>query len=260
MRSPSEPRELKWTDIDWKNQRVAVTAPKTEHHGNGKRVMPLFPELAIPLREVFEQAEEGAEYVLPKLRNRKYNPATHMRRIVERACGVCWPKVFQNCRSTRQTELGQQFPSHVVTKWLGNSEKIAEQFYLQVTDEHFKQALIQPEAESEAIDAESKQKPKQHTCARVSRNQKKTSKSRVIALAGLGSRYEQVPVRGLEPPRGCPQWILNPSRLPIPPHRHFSISRNEILINTRTNRQVPCSSSPQIQRNAQLRICTSRMK
>ena len=28
-----------------------------------------------------------------------------------------------------------------------------------------------------------------------------------------------VPVRGLEPPRGCPQWILNPSRLPIPPHR-----------------------------------------
>ena len=29
----------------------------------------------------------------------------------------------------------------------------------------------------------------------------------------------KVPVRGLEPPRGCPQWILNPSRLPIPPHR-----------------------------------------
>jgi integrase len=31
MRIPSEPRELKWTDIDWSNQRITVTAPKTEH-------------------------------------------------------------------------------------------------------------------------------------------------------------------------------------------------------------------------------------
>ena len=29
-----------------------------------------------------------------------------------------------------------------------------------------------------------------------------------------------VPVKGLEPPLPCEKWILNPSRLPIPPHRH----------------------------------------
>ena len=28
-----------------------------------------------------------------------------------------------------------------------------------------------------------------------------------------------VPEGGLEPPRGCPHWILNPARLPIPPLR-----------------------------------------
>ena len=27
--------------------------------------------------------------------------------------------------------------------------------------------------------------------------------------------FSLVPVRGVEPPRGCPQWILNPSRLPF---------------------------------------------
>ena len=30
-----------------------------------------------------------------------------------------------------------------------------------------------------------------------------------------------VPVEGLEPPLFCKKWILNPSRLPIPPHRQY---------------------------------------
>ena len=68
-----------------------------------------------------------------------------MKQIVKKACGTVWPKIFQNCRSTRQTELSQKFPSHVVASWLGNSTKIAEQYYLQVTEDHFQQALV-PEA------------------------------------------------------------------------------------------------------------------
>ena len=63
------------------------------------------------------------------------------------------PKLFQNLRSTRQTELEETFPSHVVCSWTGNSEKIAKAHYLQVTDEHFERA-VQPKAES-AIRAES---------------------------------------------------------------------------------------------------------
>ena len=138
----------------------------------------------------------------------------------------------------RRQTVDQRFPSHVVTKWLGNSVKVAEQFYLQVTDEHFQKALDQPEAKSEAMDVNSKQKPKQRACAKASNNHKKTSQSKRFALAGSSSLDEQVPVRGLEPPRGCPQWILNPSRLPIPPHRHVSTSRTRILIKTLSQRQV----------------------
>ena len=30
---------------------------------------------------------------------------------------------------------------------------------------------------------------------------------------------EKMPEDGVEPSRGCPHWILNPARLPIPPLR-----------------------------------------
>lgn len=117
---------------------------------DGRRVMPLFPELEPLLSEAFARSEEGQIYVLPKLRNIDYNPATHMVRTVEKACGKPWPRIFQNCRSTRQTELQQDHPSHVVTKWLGNSTKVAELYYLQVTEEHFEKALIPVESEAES--------------------------------------------------------------------------------------------------------------
>ena len=48
-----------------------------------------------------------------------------------------WPKLFQNLRSARETELTERFPLHVVTAWIGNSELVARRHYLQVTDEHF---------------------------------------------------------------------------------------------------------------------------
>ena len=46
-------------------------------------------------------------------------------RIIGRAGLSTWPKLFQNLRSTRETELCEEFPDHVVTKWLGNSTAVA---------------------------------------------------------------------------------------------------------------------------------------
>ena len=46
--------------------------------------------------------------------------------------------------STRQTELCESFPSHVVCAWLGNSRAVAQDNYLQVTDAHFERALQAP--------------------------------------------------------------------------------------------------------------------
>ena len=96
------------------------------------------------LLEAFEQAEEGTEYVIIRCRDSKTNLRTQMERIIKRAGVKPWPKLFHNLRSTRQTELTEKFPSHVVCAWLGNSRAVAQDHYLQVTDAHFTQAVAEP--------------------------------------------------------------------------------------------------------------------
>ncbi|MAQ88373.1 MAG: hypothetical protein CMM03_00795 [Rhodopirellula sp.] len=41
-----------------------------------------------------------------------------------------------NLRKTRQIELTDIHPQHVVCAWLGNSEDVAKKHYLKVTDGH----------------------------------------------------------------------------------------------------------------------------
>ena len=55
-----------------------------------------------------------------------------------------WPKLFQNKRASRSTELVKDFPEHVVTAWMGHSKRIAQKHYLQVTKEDYKQASSNP--------------------------------------------------------------------------------------------------------------------
>ncbi len=60
--------------------------------------------------------------------------------ILKRAGVSPWPKLFHNLRATRETELEDRFPSHVVCAWIGNSPQVAKKHYLQVTDAHFEKA------------------------------------------------------------------------------------------------------------------------
>lgn len=101
----------------------------------------LFPELRKPLEDAFEQAEPGTVWIITRYRDGNQNLRTQLHRIIERAGLEPWPKPFQNLRSTRETELCNEFPSHVVCKWIGNSEAVAAKHYLQVTDEHFEKAI-----------------------------------------------------------------------------------------------------------------------
>lgn len=141
LRVPSEALLLRWQDVDWSNERFTVTSPKTEHHeGHGSRLVPLFPELLPYLREVFEQAEPGAEFCITRYRGSTQNLRTQLNRIIRRAGLEPWPKLWQNLRSTRETELADQFPAHVASAWIGNSVAVAVKHFLQVADEHFQQA------------------------------------------------------------------------------------------------------------------------
>ncbi len=70
------------------------------------------------------------------------NLRTTFEKIVIRAGLVSWQKPFQNLRSTRETEMMEIYPAHVVVSWIGHSEKVARKHYLQTTDAHFEKATI----------------------------------------------------------------------------------------------------------------------
>ncbi|MDA1166076.1 MAG: tyrosine-type recombinase/integrase [Planctomycetota bacterium] len=155
LRCPSECLTLTWDCVDWTKNRLQVQSPKT-----GLRTIPLFPEIRIHLEAAFDQAAEGAQFVITRYRSTNTNLRTQLNRIIKRAGLTPWKKPFQNCRSTRETELVERFPIHVVTSWLGNSPRIAMKHYLQTTDAHFDDACKPDKATSGAL-----QNPVQYAAA-----------------------------------------------------------------------------------------------
>jgi integrase len=146
LRCPSELQPLRWEHINWDAGRILVTSPKTEHHaGKGSRVIPLFPELESILLEARDDAPDGTTHVLWRYRLKNANLRTGMHKIIWEAGYKPWEKLFINLRSTRETELADKHPLHVVCAWMGNSKAIAKKHYLQVTDEHFDSATRAPE-------------------------------------------------------------------------------------------------------------------
>jgi integrase len=138
LRCPSEHLGLRWTDVDWKRDRITIHSPKTEHHEGGEsREIPIFPELRPYLEKVRQEVPEDTFWVITRYRGKNTNLRTQLKRVIRKAGLEPWPKLFQNLRSTRETELTAKFPLHVVTAWIGNSAQVAAKHYLQVTDEHF---------------------------------------------------------------------------------------------------------------------------
>lgn len=214
LRCPSEHLCLKWGDVDWEHNRVTIRSPKTEHHAGGEsRVIPLFPELRPYLESLFfDEERAGTEYIITRYRNRNANLRSQLLRIIELAGVEPWPKLFHNLRASRQTELTSRFPLHVVCEWIGNSAPIADKHYLQVTDDHYADAVgikasERRGTESGTVDAESSkdaaQNPAQQSAAKSgtdSQETKKTRENRAIllidALACDSTLNAQVPPRG----------------------------------------------------------------
>jgi integrase len=141
VRVPSELLSLKWTDVDWAAKRLCVRSPKTEHHeGHESRFVPIFPEIAVALRDAYEAAADGNIYVIHTYRLPNTNLRTQFKRILENAGVSVWPKLFQNLRSSRETELSAKYPIADVTAWMGNSPSVAAKHYLQSLDANFASA------------------------------------------------------------------------------------------------------------------------
>ena len=143
LRCPSEILRLKWQDIDFEHNQFTVHASKTEHHiDGGIRTVPMFPELRPLFQDAFDMAKEGDVYCITRYRDKSTNLRSQMCKIIKRAGLQPWPKLFQNLRSTRETELFKMTNGNIkaVCSWIGNSPAVAMQHYAQVTEADLQEA------------------------------------------------------------------------------------------------------------------------
>lgn len=136
LRVDSETRTLRWSYVDFEKNLVTIRSPKTERfEGREQRVIPLFPELRTELERQRAITGELA-YVLPDCgcHANVYNTVI---RIIGRAGLVPWPKPFNNMRASREMDLLESFPAHVVAAWLGHSTITERKYYVYAREEDY---------------------------------------------------------------------------------------------------------------------------
>ena len=125
-------------DVNWERSALTVRSPKTAgHDGHAVRIVPIAPELRPILLALFDRADPGSEWIVPRLRDPRKNLRTTFEKIIARASITPWPRLFQNLRASCATEWVERIPAHTVASWLGHSPLIAAQHYLQSRDAHF---------------------------------------------------------------------------------------------------------------------------
>ncbi|MGC6448781.1 MAG: tyrosine-type recombinase/integrase [Rubripirellula sp.] len=200
LRCSSEIALLKWSDIHWDKDRFTVTSPKTKRYGKATRLVPIFPELRKYLDEAFAMASEGEKWVVPMLEGRpNKNLGTTFNKILKRSGVEPWPKPFQNLRSSRQTELEENYPTHVVCSWLGNSPSVAQKHYLTVTEDHFNSAsgIGDKLGMQTPVSASKKLQKKTHISLEVQENVSFSSLVGILNDARVAAEGLEPPTRGL---------------------------------------------------------------
>jgi len=164
LRCPSEIFALRWRDIDWDRAEIRVTVQKLAHIEHcAFRIVPLFPELRGPLMDLFDTAPDGAEYVISEERRLgSGNLGQEFSRIIERSGASPWPRLFQNLRASRETELMREHDLATVCKWIGNTPAVAATHYAMSVnlDADFRKAAgldrAQQKAQQSAVASESR--------------------------------------------------------------------------------------------------------
>ncbi|MEN6384370.1 MAG: hypothetical protein ABFD79_04155 [Phycisphaerales bacterium] len=102
----------------------------------------MFPELVPLFQDAFDKAKDGAVYCIEQHRGNEINLRTQLGRIIKQAGLKAWPKLFQNLRSTRETELFKLTNGNVkaVCAWIGNTPQVALNHYAQVTEADLNEA------------------------------------------------------------------------------------------------------------------------
>ena len=142
VRCPSELKQLRWSDVQWTENRFLVLSPKTEHHeGHRERLVPLFPELRTELERHFSLDEtKGNEFVIEHYQKTGWNMYTPFQTIARRAGLGVIIRPFDNMRMSRSNEVRRRWGPVLESLWIGHSEKVMKDHYALVSDEEFAEA------------------------------------------------------------------------------------------------------------------------
>ena len=140
LRCPSELIGLRWADVDWNRNLLHVRSVKTEHHGaaHAERHVPIGDELREILEGCFSVAEDRRAGIVPSVTDGTANLRTEFSRIVARTGLEVWPRLFQNLRSSCETDWLTRYPGRIkaIASWMGHSPAIAMKHYAQILPEH----------------------------------------------------------------------------------------------------------------------------
>ena len=143
LRCPSELKQLRWTDVNWAENRFLVRSPKTEHHeGHRERIVPLFPELRAELDRLFFSLDEtdDNEFVIEQYRRTSWNLGEPFQEISRRAGLGTILQPFRNMRRSRSNEVRRKWGDLKERLWIGHSERVMEKHYAVLSDDEFLEA------------------------------------------------------------------------------------------------------------------------
>lgn len=126
--------ELHWTGVDWSRLAIRFRTPKTEHlEGFEFRECPIFPELRPYLEAQLRVHKEMDVACCPSFAKWK-DPRQQFDKVLRSAmarCGVKpWPRLFNNLRATRATEVEAEFGAKNESLWIGHGADTALKHYL----------------------------------------------------------------------------------------------------------------------------------
>lgn len=187
---------------------------KTEHHKNGGvRYCPVFPELLPYLEDLVPLARkrnaEPTDYVIANNRGSDACCRTTFTRILEKSGIEPWPKLFQNMRASRGTELLAKYPVQDVCSWIGNSQVVAMRHYAMVMDSVFTTAAAGLEPVSggsiQVKNTARTPEPRGSTLDAHELSVGGLDKEKPLVLLGFGSENQQ--------DQGYTKWAIQDSNL-----------------------------------------------
>jgi integrase len=135
-------KQLRWSDVNWEQNRFLVRSPKTERHaGHRERLVPLFPGLRKELDRHFLLDETvGSEFVIKSFQGTTWKIGEPFQKIACNAGLGTINRPFDNLRMSRSNEVLRQFGEIKESLWIGHSSAIMRKHYFRLSDADFSEA------------------------------------------------------------------------------------------------------------------------